>query len=73
MSDPHNAEKSSCIQVIWRLPDGTSREQTVPDMERLMSLLRMPDGVTIDSSTYQIADSTMTIEAARLSVVVTLA
>lgn len=56
------------MNVTWRLPDGTEREQPVPDMEQLLFLLRMVKGVTIDGNTYQINGSTLVVQPDALSV-----
>lgn len=64
--------KSSLMNVLWRLPDGSEKQQTVDDMEQLMFVLRMVGGVSIDECVYQIAGSTLVVEPEGLSVAVTL-
>jgi len=65
-------KKSSLMNVHWRLPDGTVKEQTVDDVEQLMFVLRMVGGVSIDQSVYQISGSTLVVDHDQLSVAVNL-
>ena len=66
-------EKSSLMNVHWRMPDGSVIEQKVADVEQLMFVLRMVGGVSIDQSVYKIAGSTLVVEHDKLSVAVNLA
>lgn len=65
-------EKHSLMNIIWRLPDGTVKEQTVADMEQLLFVLRMVGSVSIDESLYTISGSSLVVDYDRLSVAVTL-
>lgn len=65
-------EKQTMMNIIWRLPDGTVKEQPVADMEQLLFVLRMVGGVSIDGSLYTIAGSSLVVDFDRLSVAVTL-
>ncbi|MBW5447034.1 hypothetical protein GE107_13275 [Cohnella sp. CFH 77786] len=65
-------EDKALTNVEWRFPDGRVKEQPVSDMERLMFLLRMVGGVTIDGEDYRVAGSTLVVEPDRFSVAVTL-
>lgn len=71
-TSPLSREKTSLMNVHWRMPDGTVKEQTVADVEQLMFVLRMVGGVSIDQSTYKIAGSTLVVEHDKLSVAVNL-
>jgi len=71
-ASPLAREKSSLMNVLWRMPDGTVKEQTVPDVEQLMFVLRMVGGVSIDQSVYKISGSTLVVEPDGLSVAVNL-
>lgn len=65
-------KKPAMMNVHWRLPDGTEKQQAVADMEQLMFILRMVGGVSIDGFLYQIAGSALVVEPDRLAVAVTL-
>lgn len=60
------------MNVLWRLPDGSEREQTVADPEQLLFVLRLVRGVTIEGVTYRISGSTLVVEEESLSVAVCL-
>lgn len=72
MSDPRTGAGRGGIEVIWCLPDGTRRNQTVADMDSLMMLLRSPAGVTIEHETYQIAHSELKLKDRRFTAIVQL-
>jgi hypothetical protein len=60
------------MNVILRLPDGKTVEHTVPDIEQLMLLLRLVNGVTLDGITYHIQSTELIVEGGEWSVSVTL-
>jgi hypothetical protein len=49
------------VNVRWKLPDGTVREQPVPDLERLLFVLRMVGGIRMENATYRIAGSVLEV------------
>lgn len=61
------------MNVRWMLPDGTAMENAVPDVEQLLMLLRLVNGVTLDRISYQIADTRLVVDGKRLHVLVSLA
>ncbi|WP_152619420.1 hypothetical protein [Cohnella kolymensis] len=60
------------MNVILRLPDGKKVEHTVPDIEQLMLLLRLVNGVTLDGITYHIQSTDLIVNEGQWSVSVTL-
>jgi hypothetical protein len=65
-------DNQSMMNIIWRLPDGTVKEQAVADMEQLLFVLRMIRNVSIEGSLYAITGSSLVVESDRLSVAITL-
>lgn len=64
---------NASMKVRWKLPDGTERQQQVPDLEQLMFVLRLVGGVTIDGADYRIAGSSLVVEDDKLAIAVKLA
>lgn len=60
------------MNVTWKLPDGSAIENAVPDVEQLLMLLRLVNGVTLDRIPYQIADTRLVVDGKRHRVVVSL-
>lgn len=60
------------MNVILSLPDGRKVEHTVPDIEQLMLLLRLVNGVTLDGITYHIQSTELIVQDGQWSVSVTL-
>jgi hypothetical protein len=60
------------MKVHWHLPDHTLSETEVPDIEQLMFLLRLVQGVTLQGKPYRIEKSELVVEEDRVIVSVTL-
>ena len=60
------------MTVSWKLPDGTQTENAVPDIEQLLLLLRLVNGVTLNGTSYQVVDAQLEVDGGNLHVCVTL-
>jgi len=61
------------MTVTWKLPDGSITEDAVPDIEQLLLLLRLVNGVTINGTSYRVADAQLVVNDKLLHVSVSLA
>ncbi len=60
------------MTVSWKLPDGSHKENAVPDIEQLLLLLRLVNGVTLDGIAYQVVDAQLAVDGQKLNVCVML-
>ncbi|MBO9599045.1 MAG: hypothetical protein J7559_14660 [Cohnella sp.] len=60
------------MTVSWKLPDGSQKENAVPDIEQLLLLLRLVNGVTLDGISYQVVDAQLMVNGEHLHVCVSL-
>jgi len=60
------------MTVSWKLPDGSHKVNAVPDIEQLLLLLRLVNGVTLDGIAYQVVDAQLAVDGQELNVCVTL-
>ncbi|MFD0671498.1 hypothetical protein [Cohnella sp. GCM10027633] len=60
------------MNVSWITPDGATTENAVPDVEQLLLLLRLVNGVTLEGTAYRVADSRLVVSGERMGVVVSL-
>ncbi|WP_027087723.1 hypothetical protein [Cohnella panacarvi] len=60
------------MTVFWKLPDGSQTENAVPDIEQLLLLLRLVNGVTLNGISYQVADAQLVVDDQKPHVCVSL-
>lgn len=60
------------MTVSWKLPDGSQTENAVPDVEQLLLLLRLVNGVTLNGTSYQVVDAQLVVGGQEPHVCVTL-
>lgn len=60
------------MTVSWKLPDGSQTENAVPDIEQLLLLLRLVNGVMLNGTSYQIADAQLVVNGKKLHISVSL-
>lgn len=60
------------MTVSWILPDGSTKENAVPDIEQLLLLLRLVNGVSLNGTSYQVVDAQLVVDGMLLRVSVSL-
>lgn len=60
------------MNVSWMLPDGLKTDNAVPDVEQLLLLLRLVNGVTLEGVAYRVADTRLVVDGESMNVVVSL-
>ncbi len=60
------------MKVLWHLPDDTTSETNVTDIEQLLFLLRLVNGISLKGEPYRLGGSELIVEAEQVSVAITL-
>ncbi|MEX2416136.1 MAG: hypothetical protein WD424_08325 [Paenibacillaceae bacterium] len=60
------------MKVLWILPDDSTIENTIVDIEQLMFLLRLVNGVSINGLSYQLHHTELMMEKENISMSILL-
>ena len=60
------------MKVLWILPDDSTIENTIVDIEQIMFLLRLVNGVCINGLSYQLVHTELMMEKENISMSVLL-
>lgn len=60
------------MNVSWITPDGPKTENAVPDVEQLLLMLRLVNGVTLQGISYRVADTQLIVNGDNMNIVVFL-